>query len=45
MVVLCQDNDREGEHIAYESVEIVSEVLKKKLNIYPSRLPKTRKEL
>ncbi|KAH0572457.1 DNA topoisomerase [Spironucleus salmonicida] len=40
-LILCLDNDREGEHIAYEVVETVSQF--KTISIYPSKLPNVRK--
>ncbi|CAL5998599.1 DNA_topoisomerase [Hexamita inflata] len=39
-LVLCQDNDREGEHIAWEAVEVASD--SRKINIFPSVLPVVR---
>ena len=36
-LILCTDNDREGEHIAWECCEIFSK--QRPVNIYPARLP------
>ena len=38
--MLCTDNDREGEHIAWECCELFSK--RKVVNIYPASLPAVR---
>lgn len=42
MIVMAQDNDREGEHIAWESVELAANESRRPLDVYPGGLPVAR---
>lgn len=41
--MLCTDNDREGEHIAWECCELFAK--RKVVNVYPANLPAVRQRV